>query len=144
MSMGFDSKCNFAPPTILFGLFLCPWTWGIFSGGIKHSPVNGCSAVSCKFGVLSEDGRMCFYSAILVPPSLGSQILLLAEAPLNYSVPIWQCGLKLQMLLDSLYTPTCLTECKAPTINFIIALYGAACFVFSHKILLSSSDDMIQ
>ena len=28
-SMGFDSKCNFTPPTILLGL-LCPWTWGIF------------------------------------------------------------------------------------------------------------------
>ena len=25
--MGFDSKCDFAPPTILLGLFLCPWTW---------------------------------------------------------------------------------------------------------------------
>ena len=24
--MGFDSKCNFAPPTILLGL-ICPWTW---------------------------------------------------------------------------------------------------------------------
>ena len=29
--MGFDSKCNFAPPTILLGLLLCPWTWGISS-----------------------------------------------------------------------------------------------------------------
>ena len=27
--MGFDSKHNFAPPTILFGLLLCPWRWGI-------------------------------------------------------------------------------------------------------------------
>ena len=26
----FDSKCNFAPPTIVLGLLLCPWTWGIF------------------------------------------------------------------------------------------------------------------
>ena len=25
--MGFDSKHNFAPPTILLGLLLCPWTW---------------------------------------------------------------------------------------------------------------------
>ena len=24
--MGFDSKCNFTPPTILLGL-ICPWTW---------------------------------------------------------------------------------------------------------------------
>ena len=30
VGMGFDSKCDFAPPTVLLGLFLCPWTWGIF------------------------------------------------------------------------------------------------------------------
>ena len=28
--MGFDSKYDFAPPTILLGLLLCPWMWGIF------------------------------------------------------------------------------------------------------------------
>ena len=27
---GFDSKRDFTPPTILLGLLLCPWTWGIF------------------------------------------------------------------------------------------------------------------
>ena len=27
--MGFDSKCEFAPPTIFLELLLCPWTWGI-------------------------------------------------------------------------------------------------------------------
>ena len=30
VGMGFDSKCDFAPPTILLGLLLCPWMWGIF------------------------------------------------------------------------------------------------------------------
>ena len=25
-----NSKCDFAPPTILLGLLLCTWTWGIF------------------------------------------------------------------------------------------------------------------
>ena len=29
--IGFDSKCEFAPPTILLGLLLCPWMWGISS-----------------------------------------------------------------------------------------------------------------
>ena len=29
--MGFDSKCEFAPPTILLGLLLCPWVWGILT-----------------------------------------------------------------------------------------------------------------
>ena len=28
--MGFDSKCDFTLPTILLGILLCPWTWGIF------------------------------------------------------------------------------------------------------------------
>ena len=27
---GFDSKPDFAPPTLLLGLLLCTWTWGIF------------------------------------------------------------------------------------------------------------------
>ena len=31
VGMGFDSICYFAPPTILLGLLLCPWTWGISS-----------------------------------------------------------------------------------------------------------------
>ena len=66
VSMGFDSKRNFAPPTILLGLLLCPWTWGIFFGGIQHFPANGCSAASCNFGVLAgEDEYTSFYSAIL-------------------------------------------------------------------------------
>ena len=26
---GFDSTCNFIPPTIFLGLLLCPWAWGI-------------------------------------------------------------------------------------------------------------------
>ena len=36
-----------------------------FFGGIQHSPVSGCSAVSCNFAVLTgEDKHMPFYSAI--------------------------------------------------------------------------------
>ena len=34
--MGFDSKCEFAPPTTLLGL-LCPWTWGISSPLLQSS-----------------------------------------------------------------------------------------------------------
>ena len=30
VSMGFDSKCNFTPPTVLLGLLLCPWVCCIF------------------------------------------------------------------------------------------------------------------
>ena len=28
--MGLDFKRDFAPPTVLLGLLLCHWTWGIF------------------------------------------------------------------------------------------------------------------
>ena len=31
-SKEFDSKRDFAPPTILLVLLLCPWMWGIFFG----------------------------------------------------------------------------------------------------------------
>ena len=35
-------------------------------GRFQHSPVDGCSAASCNFDVLTgEDEHMCFYSAIL-------------------------------------------------------------------------------
>ena len=30
-TMGFESKGDFAPPTLLLGLLLCSWTWGISS-----------------------------------------------------------------------------------------------------------------
>ena len=30
-AMGFDSERDFAPPTLLLGLLLCSWTWGISS-----------------------------------------------------------------------------------------------------------------
>ena len=29
-------KHDFAPPTILLGLLLCPWTWGISSQSLQH------------------------------------------------------------------------------------------------------------
>ena len=60
---GFDDKRNFTPPIIFLGLSLCPWTWGIFSVGIQHCPVDSCSARSCSFGVLTgENEHTSFYS----------------------------------------------------------------------------------
>ena len=54
---------------------LLPPCWGFsfalgcgvsFFGGIQHSPVESCSAVSCNFGALAgEDECTSFYSAIL-------------------------------------------------------------------------------
>ena len=54
VGMGFDSKCD---------LSLLPSCWGFsfalghevsFLGGIQHSPLDGCSAGSCNFGVLAD------------------------------------------------------------------------------------------
>ena len=54
----------FSPPTLVEASLL-PLDVGSFLGRIQHSPVSGCSAVSCSFGVLrGEDERMSFYSAI--------------------------------------------------------------------------------
>ena len=40
--------------------------WASFFGGIQHSPVHGCSAASCNFGVLTGvDERTSFYYTIL-------------------------------------------------------------------------------
>ena len=49
-------------PTPLFFALRCGVS---FFGGIQHSLVNGCSAVSCNFGVLAADKNMSFYLAIL-------------------------------------------------------------------------------
>ena len=43
-----------------------------FFGGIQHSPVNGCSAASCNFGVLTgENEHTSFYSTILEQVSIS-------------------------------------------------------------------------
>ena len=59
---------------------LPPSCWGVsfalghgvsFFGGIQHSPVDGCSAASCNFGVLTRvDERTSFYSTIFLCHSM--------------------------------------------------------------------------
>ena len=64
--MWFDSKCDFAPPTVLLGLLLCLWMWDIL---FWWDPTFSCEwllAVSCNFGVLTgDDETTSFYSTIL-------------------------------------------------------------------------------
>ena len=53
-SMGFDSKCDFTPPTPCWGFsFARGWEISFF-GGIQHFPVDGCSAVSRNFEFSQE------------------------------------------------------------------------------------------
>ena len=49
--MGFDSKCDFTPPTVLLGLLLCPWTWGISSKSLQHQTAVA-SAPTILLGLL--------------------------------------------------------------------------------------------
>ena len=55
------------PSYCLFGASPLPLDMGyLFFGGIQHSPVNGCSASSGNFGVLTEEDELTsFYSAAL-------------------------------------------------------------------------------
>ena len=54
------------PPTVSLWLLLCLWMSGIFFGRFQCSFVDGCSAVSCDFGVsVRRSELMSFYSAIL-------------------------------------------------------------------------------
>ena len=64
---GFDSKSDFTPSTVLLGLLLCPWTWGIFFWWDPYSPIDGCLAVCCNFAVFArENEHTSFYSTILL------------------------------------------------------------------------------
>ena len=58
---GFDSKCNFIPPSVSLGLLLCLCcgvSFFFFFNGIQYSPVDGCSAASCSFGVQELASRV--------------------------------------------------------------------------------------
>ena len=62
--MGFDSKCDFIPPTVLLEPLPLPESFALglgasFFGGIQYSPINSCLAVSCNFGVpAGEEGNI--------------------------------------------------------------------------------------
>ena len=65
--VGLDSKHDFALPAILLELLFCLDNGACFFGGIQYSAVNGCSTVSCKFGVLTgEDEHTSFYFTTLI------------------------------------------------------------------------------
>ena len=65
--MRFDSKHDFA--TLLLSCWGFSFALGCgvsLFGGIQHSPIDSCSAVSCNFDILTgEDEHTSFYFAIL-------------------------------------------------------------------------------
>ena len=73
-----DSKCDFAPPTILLRLLLCSWTRVSFLVG--SNILLCCSAASCNFGVLAEVKLTNFYSPICVSEGLFSPVSVITFA----------------------------------------------------------------
>ena len=79
---------------------LLPPCWGLsfavghgvsFFGCIQHSPVDGCSAASCNFGVLTGvDERTSFYSTILHMFSLPS--FPRSHYYMGYLSQVFQCN----------------------------------------------------
>ena len=57
---GFESKCDFASPTILLALLLCPWTWGISS----KSPQDHAAATPAPATLL---GLVCLWTWGICP-----------------------------------------------------------------------------
>ena len=55
--MRFDSKCTFNTPTVLLGLLLCAWTWGISSYG-RHQMVN--TEIRFTISLAVKDGEALY------------------------------------------------------------------------------------
>ena len=53
--MRFDSKRDFAAPTVLLGLLFCLGCGLFFFGGIQHSPVDDCTGASSVILVFSQE-----------------------------------------------------------------------------------------
>ena len=69
-----------------------------FFGGFQHTPVDGCSTVSCDFGALAgEDEPTSFYSIILnqKPPITSLKLFALYSVPCIWSsleyYRCWKC-----------------------------------------------------
>ena len=89
--LGFDSKHEFAPPTILLGLLLCPWAWGISSQPLQCLP--SCWALSdldCGISPHSCSSATYVSLKLLYPPD----DLILLSIYNNHLVPYYGFWLK--------------------------------------------------
>ena len=68
-------------------------------------------------------------SALRIRWPKDCEIRLSALAPLSPHAPLWVAA-QLHMAQDLHLPPHPRLVCKLPTLNFIVALYGTACFIF--------------
>ena len=66
-----DSKREFAPPTILLGLLLCPWTWGISSQLLQRLPSHWGFCFALERGSADTPSLPLSPGRPAVSPSLG-------------------------------------------------------------------------
>ena len=112
-SIGFDSKCDFAPPTILLW-FLCPWTWDISSQPLQHRTTSApalrsrCSLclslcpVSSKY--VSFDTRVFLYIPGQYSPVFNVSFILNLHLSLENWIPRYILHLWIQLLCLSWFT----------------------------------------
>ncbi|CAN0505086.1 unnamed protein product [Rangifer tarandus platyrhynchus] len=67
--MGFDSERDFAPPTVLLGLLLCPCTWDISSKSLQHR----CSCWSSAYRLAEASLPMDMGYLLTVAPAPSSR-----------------------------------------------------------------------
>ena len=80
VGMGFDFKCDFAHPTSLLGLLLCPWMWGISSKWVQRHLATalptcwGFSALGCGVYPHSHSSTVQppLQHNVASPPTFGS------------------------------------------------------------------------
>ena len=64
---GVDSKCYFTLPTVLLGLLLCPWVWGISSQTLQCHATKSPELRTCRTLSLSQSVQSLVVSDSLRP-----------------------------------------------------------------------------
>ena len=81
LGMGFDSKCNFAPPTIFLGFLLCPWMW---DGASKSLQCCTATSPATKFLL----GLLCPWTRDISSQSLQYHAAA-TPVPSTTATPLW-------------------------------------------------------
>ena len=89
VGMGFDSKHDFAPPTVLLGLLLCPWTCTIF---FCWDPTFSCQWLFSYWLQLWSSHRRRWVHVLLLRHLSGNFCLSSSLLSLNLTVAVLTCG----------------------------------------------------